>query len=259
MLIIKAKVMFMKIIATDYDGTLNHNGIGEEKKAAISKWRKAGNLFGIVSGRGLRSLLREIKDIGFEYDFLICNNGSVIYDKDLNIIKESRCNGAITKPLIEDLFKWGCPFANIDKDVSIMIRAHDETCGDNEIHIEKLPVITYFNQINTMLESEEEAACVVLKINELYGHMLTPLQNGKCIDITPFGVDKAKGIYSLLEAVNCSFSDVIAVGDNINDEAMIKEFRSYAMSNGVQYIKDIANDITDGITRLIEKELALTE
>ena len=48
---------------------------------------------------------------------------------------------------------------------------------------------------------------------------------------------------------------MIAVGDNINDSAMIAEFRSYAMANGVDEIKNMADDVIDGITELIEKEI----
>lgn len=247
----------MKIIATDYDGTLNHNGIDDVKCNAISSWRKAGNLFGIVSGRGVRSLLDCIEDKGFEYDFLIANNGAVVCDKDLNILKEYRCDGAVAKPVIENLFSWGCPFANIDKDVTIIVRADGEECDeeDNEIYLQQLPQIDYFNQISTMLDSVEEAAQIVFKIKEKYGEVLTPLLNGDCIDIVPADVDKAKGIYGLLEALGASYDDVIAVGDDYNDEAMIAEFRSYAMANGVQLIKDLADDITKGITELIEKEM----
>ena len=42
----------MKIIASDYDGTINYQGrVSEEDKAAIRKFRQAGNKFGIVTGR----------------------------------------------------------------------------------------------------------------------------------------------------------------------------------------------------------------
>ena len=33
------------------------------------------------------------------------------------------------------------------------------------------------------------------------------------------------------------------------------EFKSYAMANGVDMIKEIADDITEGIAELIEKEM----
>ncbi len=245
----------MKIICTDYDGTLNHNGIDDVKIAAIAKWRNAGNLFGVVSGRGIKSLLSIIEDKNFEYDFLIANNGAIICDKQQNIIKEFRCKGSLAKPFIEDLFKWGCPFANIDTYQSFMVIEDSSDLDEGEIRLEDVPDIEYFNQINTELDTKEDAAEVVLKIKEKYYGVLVPLQNGECIDITDFNVNKANGIYALLEALGASYDDVIAVGDNINDEAMIAEFRSYAMANGVQMIKDLADEITEGITELIEKEM----
>ncbi len=44
----------MKLIASDFDGTITRYGkVWEEDLAAIQKWRAEGNLFGIVSGRDL--------------------------------------------------------------------------------------------------------------------------------------------------------------------------------------------------------------
>jgi hydroxymethylpyrimidine pyrophosphatase-like HAD family hydrolase len=76
-----------------------------------------------------------------------------------------------------------------------------------------------------------------------------------CIDIVRYDIDKAKGIYLLLDILGADYEDVIAVGDNINDRAMIEEFRSYAMANGVELIKELADYVTDGITELIENEM----
>ena len=247
----------MKIIATDYDGTLNHNGIDERKINAIALWRKSGNLFGIVSGRGVKSLFDVIKDKAFEYDFLIANNGAVICDKSLNILTETKCDGSIIKPFIIDLFSWGCPFVNVDSAESYMTKADINDIEKGDYLLKKLPEITYFNQMNTMLENESEAEKIVLKIEEKYKDILTPLQNGQCIDIVPFGVNKANGIYGLLDVVGGKYEDVIAVGDNINDTHMIKEFRSYAMENGVDKIKALANYVTKGIAELIETELGV--
>jgi hydroxymethylpyrimidine pyrophosphatase-like HAD family hydrolase len=63
----------MKIIASDYDGTLNHGGIGEEKRNAIKKWREKGNKFGIVSGRMADDLFRIYKR---EQNTISCNKSS---------------------------------------------------------------------------------------------------------------------------------------------------------------------------------------
>ena len=41
----------MYILATDYDGTLSRGGVSQRNKDAIERFRKAGNLFGVVTGR----------------------------------------------------------------------------------------------------------------------------------------------------------------------------------------------------------------
>ena len=245
----------MKIIASDYDGTFNRNGITEFKKEALAKWRRAGNLFGIISGRGYPSLKECIDSHPFEYDFLVCNNGAVIYNTDGKIMFEARCEGSKAKPFIEDLFLWGCPMANIDKDIPIRIVNTTDSLDDDEIYLSQLPEIEYFNQISTYLETVEAAAEIVKKIEDKYSHILTPLQNGNCIDIVPVGVNKAQGLYSLLDVIGGTYDDVIAVGDDINDTHMIAEFRSYAMENGVDSIKALADYIIADVTEIIEKEI----
>lgn len=68
-------------------------------------------------------------------------------------------------------------------------------------------------------------------------------------------MNKAKALTHLLELVGASHADMITVGDNTNDADMIKAFRSYAMENGVQAIKDLADFVTPGVAELIWREL----
>ena len=68
-------------------------------------------------------------------------------------------------------------------------------------------------------------------------------------------MDKAKGIYKCIDLLGATYDDVIAVGDNINDKDMIKEFRSYAMENAVPLIKELADFETPSVTDLIYREL----
>ena len=57
-----------------------------------------------------------------------------------------------------------------------------------------------------------------------------------------------------MEFFGCTYEDVITVGDNINDIDMIREFRSYAMENGVDEVKKLADSIVSDVTELLEKE-----
>ena len=51
------------------------------------------------------------------------------------------------------------------------------------------------------------------------------------------------------------YDDVITVGDNVNDIDMIREFRSYAMENGVDEVKCLADVIVSDVTEIFAKEL----
>lgn len=245
----------MKIIASDYDGTLNHGGIDERKRNAIKLWRKAGNLFGLVSGRGVNDLLDIPKRNDFECDFLLACNGAVILKTDGTVLTESRCSGALAKPLLEFIFALGCRWANVQTEFKCIIDENDDERLEDEFTLDATPEIPYFNQISTILPDYDEAEKVTAAIEEKFGEYLNPLQNGRCIDIVSADMNKAKGLYAFLELVGADYDDLITVGDNINDTHMIAEFRSYAMGNAVQSIKDIADSEIPGITELIEKEL----
>ncbi len=248
----------MKIIASDYDGTLNHGGIDDIKRATISKWRKNGNIFSLISGRGAPDVLRIYEEQKFECDYLIADNGAVIMKPDGEIVFEDRIDGSLAKPFLEFLFSQGCPWGYVQTAFPCRVFKDDdfEEYDEDECFIfEELPEFPYIYQINTALESFEEAEKVTKAIKENFGDALNPLQNGTCIDIVSVNMDKAKGLYKLIDLLGAKYDDLIAVGDNVNDKDMIREFRSYAMENAVPLIKELADYETSGITELIEKEL----
>ncbi len=245
----------MKIIASDYDGTLNYGGVDDIKRAAIRRWRRAGNLFGLVSGRGSPDLVKILEKDNFECDFLLASNGAVILKPDGTVIADSRCDGKLAKPLLDFIMSFGCQWASVHTDFKCIIDERDDERLEDEFTLATVPEILFFNQISTILPDFEEAARVTEEIRIKFGEYLNPLQNGRCIDIVSADMNKAKGLYNLLEIIGAGYEDMITVGDNINDTHMIAEFRSYAMENAVQSIKDIADYEIKGITELIEKEL----
>lgn len=248
----------MKIIGSDYDGTLNHGGIGAEKCAAIHRWRACGNKFGIISGRGKEA--REgiqAEHPTLELDFFASCSGAMITDGEGRVIHEDRCTEVSVPRLAADLAAWGCCYVSICSTQAWFVRfpVVDETADVPQFSVPELPEVDYFNQVSTYIEPLEAARAVVERIREAYGEWLNPLQNGCCIDIVPAGVNKAEGLYRLMEHYGCGYGDVIAVGDNINDTDMIREFRSYAMANGVDSIKELADFVVGDVVDLIEAEM----
>lgn len=251
----------MKILGSDYDGTLSHHGITDEKLKAIENWRNKGNKFGIVSGRGktFRSeLLQEHPNL--RIDFFAACNGAYITDADDNVIFEKRCSDVSLPKFADDLFEWGCKcvHVNAERYVCIVQKAEHRPAWVSERVTclpEDVPSFDYFNQVSVQLPSVEDSTIVVEKIRNKYSKWLNPLQNSVCIDIVPAGINKAEGLYRVMEYYGGEYKDMITVGDNINDIDMIREFRSYAMKNGVEAVKNLASGIVSDVIEILEKEI----
>lgn len=253
----------MKILGSDYDGTLNAGGIGEAKISAIQKWRKKGNKFGIITGRNgtFRDTLLE-KYPQLECDFFATCNGGYIMDGEGNIIYEARCNSVSLSSLVKDLFDWGVKYVCIivgKKLMWVISTTEDKpqyAPKQDSFLLVDIPDVEYFNQISLSVSDSYEASLLTEKIKKYYGQWLNPLQNGKSIDVVSVGVNKAQGIYRVMELFNGDYNDVIVVGDNINDTDMLREFYSYAMENSIEQVRNCADRVVRDVTELLEKELA---
>ena len=246
----------MKIIGSDYDGTLNHGGIDDVKRRAIHAWREKGNIFAVVSGRCAKDIIEFSKRHDFECDYFVGYNGAVIAKPDGTVVFSAECDGGIVPDLVKHLLDEGCPEVFVGTDDAFEVCADKLERGeDGRFITDGIPEVQRFNQVSTACVDYETASRVTASAKEKFGHLLNPLQNGTCIDIVRRDINKAKGLYALMDLLGAKFEDIIAVGDNINDKDMIAEFRSYAMENAVDLIKDLADDITHSVTAIIEKEL----
>ena len=81
----------MKLFVSDYDMTIYiHEKIDKTVFDAISKWRDAGNIFAIATGRNKFSIFEHIDRHSLAFDYLIANNGALIFnDKRETIFKDT--------------------------------------------------------------------------------------------------------------------------------------------------------------------------
>jgi len=242
----------MRIIASDYDGTLNNNGgVTDEKRAAINKWREAGNLFGLVSGRGLRELPKILNENPFEYDFFVGYNGGIITDAEGNVLFEKKADGKLIRPILKTFFEMGAHKAFVHSEESYFVVPEKSEEYPDACLLEELPELKDFYQLTSIYPVIEKTRAGVKKLRELFGEYINPLQNSRLIDLPPAGVDKAQGVYKLMEIYNVGYDDVITIGNDINDYSMIAEFNSYAVENSAEEIMKTANHVTYDIVSLI--------
>ncbi len=242
----------MKIIASDFDGTINYNGkISEEDKEAIKKFREAGNKFGIVTGRDV-DLAQWIKqENGFEFDYIICCTGAVIKDGEGEIIyiKKGKVE-SFFYDIIEKARELGASFFAVG---DVLLKCYIDMKGKIPTQLDSLKEFTHANCSFPSCEIAEEFVDYVLKN---YSDKISVHRNGWSVDMPPVNTSKVTGIYEYAKM----FQDakVYAVGDNVNDLPMIKEFSGFAVSNAVDIVRENAkhqcNRVCDMIEYLMEEK-----
>ncbi|MGI6269493.1 MAG: HAD hydrolase family protein [Candidatus Howiella sp.] len=252
----------MYILASDYDGTLRRGeGISDADRAAISAFRKAGNRFGIVTGRGHSGFVRELHRVDFsDYDFLICNNGAVLYDGD-HLIRRHYCPGEVLDTLIPFIISVGGLYAAITVDQTHFLAIYGQNSGGIEgdgsgeedfIHVHHLDRIRQFNQVDCNIGNETDAAEFAAQVNLRYGKWLAAFHNGTCVDIVPAGVSKPAGLREYLAFIGAKEGGrVLSVGDNFNDLGMLLEFDGYAIASGRPEIVERVGRSCSDIAELI--------
>ena len=239
----------MIIIASDFDGTLNHHGISEDDKKAIKKFREAGNKFGIVTGRDLEMatwVIYDLEKVSIEVDFVICCTGGIILSFDGEIISAKKQK---TGEYINEILNYA-------RTLSLgVFRVSNEmtTCyADRKNRIKQdFSAISEMTQENAWFEKEEDAEKFLQYVIKNHKDDISIFRNGGSIDMPPYGVSKVSGIYDY--ASSYKDAKIYTVGDNLNDIPMIMEFEGYAVSNAKEETKKVAKHQCDRIADMIEE------
>ena len=204
----------MIILSSDYDGTLKtriHDlniNIRE-----IQKYRKLGNIFILNTGRPFKSIKREIDKFDIPFDYLCCNDGSVIFDQNLNIIKENNLNQNQIRH-IKNLMPH-FPSFKIGHFYTAKEMLSEEISEPIEIEIIKPAKEKFSNFIDLLKCSEIELQYFAAK-NSLY------LKNN---------VSKSKALDEIARIIDPSINPatIYTIGDEGNDFEMIKNHHGFRM------------------------------
>lgn len=251
----------MKILACDYDGTLNVGGtVSKENLEAIAAWRAAGNLFGMVSGRYLRYLREFMAKDGVPYDFLIGNNGAVISDPDG---KAAECIGISVQTaakLLARIRSHQPRHISVSFDEqSVLVTPESQVCVQDGVLVIDGVGIHPVTQMHANFTEADKAAQLRDDCQALVGDEV------QCIMPGIFGVDfisvhagKPVGIRRLLELRDLHPELILTVGDGDNDLAMLTapDFCGYAMESSMPVVLEQVSRRTESVAALIERYLA---
>ena len=271
--------MDIRLIAVDLDGTAlnSKKNLSPRTMSAIGRALRSGISVVPATGRSFSSIPRELLELrGISY--FILNNGSAVASMPgRNILFSHVFRPEITLSLLEQFKAYPCIILaarpgcgmmdqSIDriKDERIEARFREikknwnPVVMDMEKEIRKDPSWVNFYTIVFTDEAEWQKNFSLLKKQE--GLSISSSAWG-CIDIMPPGIHKGKALCFITEKLGLEKSQVMAIGDNLNDFEMLQNAGySVAMGNSVDALKEQADRITlscdeDGAALAIEEIL----
>jgi hydroxymethylpyrimidine pyrophosphatase-like HAD family hydrolase len=213
----------MKVLVSDFDKTFYPDNFIDNIKE-VNKFVDLGNIFIIATGRNTNSLRKVIDDYNIKFSYIICNDGSVIYDKDFNLIKKN----LIKKDTVEKLYDYlslyfeqvyldnGFELTNIVSDEidGIFVRYNDYELANNVL--------------NEMHEN----------FKDVHGYLSENYMN-------IVSIDSSKGLaIKYLELLN-NYNNIYVVGDGINDLSMYEYYKGLSILNSIPELKEWAHSHVD--------------
>lgn len=254
----------MKILASDYDGTLRtEEYVSKEDIDAIKKFQNVGNLFGIVTGRSMESLKNEIARNGFTYDFIVTNNGGVIYDKDQNLLQCNYMDFDKALHIIEYIKTIDCVSYVINDGFHRYKYTVDQQQVDRKYgNVEDTNVLQeeIFNkrkiaQLVISLNDSQLAHEISDYINRNYKGYAVAYINVNCVDIVPEGVSKAEGLTYIENYLHLQHEDIYTIGDSFNDLPMLHAFNGCTVKNAKDIIQKEIGIVYESVADCIENLL----
>lgn len=179
--------MYFLVLATDYDGTIAHDGaVSAATCAALQQFKQGGRRLVLITGRRVESVVHAFPEIAL-FERVVAENGAVIYNPSTG---EERVVGA---PPSDDLVA--------------RLRAR----GVSPLHAGRSIIATW-----------EPCQHAVLEEIRALGLELQIIFNKGAVMVLPPGVNKATGLAEALRDLGVSYKNVIGVGDAENDHAFLR-------------------------------------
>ncbi|HZB24658.1 MAG TPA: HAD family hydrolase [Vicinamibacterales bacterium] len=214
------------VLATDYDGTIAHDGVVDEATLdALQRARAAGLRLVMVTGRELTSLFNTFAGCAV-FDKIVAENGAVVHDPQKESIE--RLAEGPPPEFLQRLERAQVPIS-VGHSIVATVTPHDREMLE-AIHTLGLPWHVIYNK----------GAAMAL----------------------PLEVTKATGLAAVLKIIGVEAAEVVGVGDAENDYAFLRYCGlSVAVSNALPEVKDVVDVVTagargTGVTELIGRLLS---
>lgn len=262
-----------KLIAIDCDGTLLTDN-KELTEMTIETIKKASNKVKIVitTARAFYRVEEYLKkmDLLKDEQFTICfNGGSIIENKSKQEIKSCTFNAEEVKELIELSKEFKTQILLYAFNSLIVENIPEKFRNNKNINFETMKLedleVNKYSIYKIVFLNNPEKITEMRKImpEEIKIKYEVTSSVPEYIEFVPKGITKDKALEILCNKLNIERHEVIAIGDAENDINMLKfAGTGIAMGNAEDFIKNIADDVTDsnnnnGVAKAIKKYIKI--
>ncbi len=247
----------IKLIASDIDETIiDHNRlVPERNKKAIKAAQDKGVIVMLATGRGPYEIFDIPDQAGVIADdrFVICCNGAVIMNvKTKEIIDVLDMDFSYAKKIFEYAYKNKLTFYLYTLDKKYGINLSDETLiaeshinlieGDNIDFLEGQTVLKTIIK-NTNMNQLQALEVDIARITDY--DLEISYSSNMYMEINAKGVNKAIALKKVADHYGVDMKNVMAIGDNYNDVAMLEEAgTAIAVRNARLQVKQSADYVT---------------
>jgi len=260
-------------LAVDLDDTLLRSDltISYRTRSAIKKAEEAGVKVVLASGRVSAAMESFARMLGMHrrLGYLICNNGTVIQETLAgNIAYEIRMESKSALAAFDLVDAEDFPVQIYEGDIMYVSRHNEYTEYDKKLTGLRQVVVENFRAMvgggchKLLIPGDPILLAPLEKLLRAYLEDDVTLFTSKpyFLEILPARTDKGTALARVAEFLGIKREEVLAVGDSMNDEAMLRwAGTGVAMVNGDRRIKAIADFVTertnddDGVAEVIER------
>jgi len=227
----------IKLVALDMDGTLlnDRQEVSEENARWIQKALDAGVIVSFATGRGFQSALPYAEQLNLNTPMITVNGGE-IWSKPHELMDRTLLSPNFVRRLHEVALKHGeCWFWAYSVKGIFNKEKWIEPASDYEAY--EWLKFGYYTEDDSVREQ------IYKEVSEWNGLEITNSSPWN-LELNPAGVSKATAIRKLSAALGIEMSEVAAMGDSLNDIAMIREVGlGVAVGNAQQAVKEAADEV----------------
>lgn len=247
----------IKLIASDIDETLisRDQKVPERNKEAIKKAIDKGIIITLATGRGPYEVFDIPEQAGVIADdrYIICCNGAVIMNvKTKKVVDIVDMDFDYARKIFAFAYENNLTFYlyTLDKkyginlsDDSIVAEKHINILDTDNIEFLKDETVLKLIIKNTDMNKLQALEVDIAKLTNY--ELEISYSSNMYMEINAKGVNKAVALKKVCDYYGIDLKDVLAIGDNHNDVAMLEEVgRSVAVKNARLQVKQTADYIT---------------